>query len=63
MIFVSLDCEWEMRRSDENSCIKAHVPGSVYSTLLEKGKIQDPFYRDNEYQIKELSNYDYQFKR
>lgn len=28
--------------------LPAAVPGSVYATLLTEGKIEDPFYRDNE---------------
>ena len=28
--------------------LPAEVPGSVYATLLTEGKIEDPYYRDNE---------------
>lgn len=28
--------------------LPATVPGSVYATLLEQGRIEDPYYRDNE---------------
>ncbi len=30
------------------------VPCSMYSVLLENGKIDDPFYRDNEYALTDL---------
>ena len=28
--------------------LQATIPGSVYSTLLDKKKMPDPFWRDNE---------------
>ena len=34
------------------------VPFSMYSVLLKKGLIEDPFYRDNEYDISAMSNTD-----
>ena len=37
----------------------AHIPGSVYSTLLENGAMDDPYYRDNELQALELMKQDY----
>ena len=39
------------------------VPGTVISGLCAAGKIEDPYYRDNEYGVRELFWKDYQFVR
>ena len=38
------------------------VPGTVLSGLLEAGKMQDPYYRENEYEARELLAKDYVFE-
>lgn len=63
MLMMDLNGKWQMKRIDENSWIDAVVPGSVYNDLLQAGKMKDPFYRDNEYEVLELSKYDYEYKR
>lgn len=60
---VSLNGLWKMKRTDEVEWIKAAVPGSVYNDLLNSGKIQDPFYRENEHEIRKLSRFDYEYER
>lgn len=39
--------------------IEAKVPGTVYGALLEKGLIEDPFYRDNELKVLPLMENDF----
>lgn len=39
------------------------VPGSVLTGLLAEKMIEDPFYRTNEYETRELFRYDYEFHR
>ena len=39
---------WEMRIAGENAVYDAHVPGSVYNDLILQGRLDDPYYRDNE---------------
>lgn len=63
MLLLNLNGKWKMKRMDESSWINAVVPGSVYNDLLQAGKIEDPFYRDNEYKTLELSKFDYEYKR
>lgn len=41
--------------------IKAEVPGTVYSTLLEQELIPDPFYRDNELKVLPLMDNDFAY--
>ena len=42
---------------------EGEIPGSVLSILLEKGLIDDPFYRDNELITLELLDNDFEFSR
>lgn len=63
MQLLDLNGKWQMKRSDENEWMDAAVPGSVFRDLLENGKIEDPYYRDNENKTYELSKYDYEYKR
>lgn len=43
--------------------LDAMIPGSVLSTLLSHGLIADPFYRDNEANVRECLYDDYSFSR
>ncbi|MFC3748574.1 glycoside hydrolase family 2 protein [Paenibacillus sp. GCM10012306] len=60
---LTLSGVWQMKRSDESEWIKGTVPGSVYQDLLQAGKMEDPFFRDNEYEALELSKFDYEYTR
>ena len=42
---------------------QARIPGSVLSTLLDAGAIEDPYYRQNEYTARDLFWQDYIFER
>lgn len=63
MLLIDLNGKWQMKRLDETDRIDAAVPGSVYNDLIRAGRMEDPFYRDNEYSALELSNYDYEYER
>ena len=58
---IDLNGIWTM--SGNGYCCEGTVPGSVYSFLLKKGLIEDPFYRDNEDAALEMMNHDYTFGR
>ena len=63
-----LNDNWNMRIIGENvfhldnEFMEANVPGSVYGTLLDLGKIPDPFYRDNELQALKLMENDFEYE-
>jgi beta-mannosidase len=59
---VNLSGQWKMRKSGE-TWIDAKVPGSVYSNLLEADLIDDPFWRENEYDAEKISMDDYEFEK
>lgn len=59
---------WKMQVIGENVFdveeeISVSIPGSVYSGLLEAGKMPDPFYRDNELKALKLMENDFAFYR
>ncbi|TRX70215.1 glycoside hydrolase family 2 protein [Carboxylicivirga sp. M1479] len=48
-IHVSLNsCEWTFSETDSLQKLPATVPGSVHMDLLNNGKINDPYFGDNE---------------
>lgn len=63
MLLIDLNGKWQMKRVVETDWINATVPGSVYSDLLNEGKIEDPFYRENENEAFKISEHDYEYKR
>lgn len=63
MLLLNLNGKWKMKRTDQDDWLNATVPGSVYHDLLKAGKMKDPFYRDQENEILELSKFDYEYKR
>lgn len=57
-----LNGEWVVS-SPNYKKIKAKIPGSVLSALLENNLIEDPYYRMNEYEAKTVSFEDFTFER
>ena len=60
---VTLNGAWKFGECGSVERYPVTVPGTVLSGLLDNGKIEDPFYRDNEYQTRELFWKDYEFIR
>ena len=60
---VTLNGSWKFGECGSVERFPVTVPGTVLSGLLDNGKIEDPFYRDNEYQTRELFWKDYEFIR
>ena len=52
-----------MRIAGENEWIAAQVPGSMYQDMLAAGRMEDPFYRDNEEQVLALMDNDFDYER
>lgn len=50
---------WEMSIAGESKAYKATVPGSVYNDLISAGRLEDPYYRDNEDAALELMKNDF----
>ena len=62
MIQQSLNGIWSMT-DDSGLSVQGTIPGSVYSFLLDAGKMEDPYYRDNEPDALRLMEQDYTFSR
>lgn len=60
---ILLNGKWKMRFADSNEWFDAVVPGSVFKDLMLNGKMDDPFFRDNEYKALEISKNDFEYKR
>jgi len=61
MELMTLQDNWKMHRVGEQEWISAIVPGSVYGDLLREGKMEDPFWKDNEDEALKLMEYDYEY--
>lgn len=60
---INLNGTWVLADGEKNPLCQIQVPGTVLSGLLNAGKIEDPFYRTNEEQTRELFWNDYVFER
>ncbi len=45
---ISLDGAWQAAGAGTEDWFAADVPGCVHTALLAAGRIEDPFFRDNE---------------
>ncbi|MGF7143942.1 beta-mannosidase [Anaerotaenia torta] len=53
---------WQMRGRKEENYLPAAVPGSVYLDYLLAGRMEDPYYRDNELKALKLMEEDYEYR-
>jgi len=54
-----LNHNWQMKEIHEGQWLEVTVPGTVYTELLKHGKMEDPFWKDNEDQALALMEKDY----
>lgn len=59
MIIQPLNEKWVMSPADGAFSVPAKVPGSVYGDLLAAGRMEDPFWKDNENSACALMEQDY----
>ena len=60
---INLAGVWQMKGTKEEMWQEGIVPGSVYTDLLRNGNMKDPFWGENEEEVKQLSEYDYEYSR
>lgn len=63
MRIISLNGDWLLNIAGEEEKIFATVPGCVHTDLLSEGKIDQPFYRDNEKDIMWIGETDWNYSR
>ena len=61
MIVRKLHDNWKMRMAGSGEYLPARVPGSVYNDLLENGRMEDPYYRDNELKALKIMENDFEY--
>ena len=61
MIKQILDKNWRLRCQGEPDW-PAVVPGTVYTDLLRNGRMEDPFWKDNEIRALPLMENDYEYE-
>ena len=59
----SLNGVWEWQKLPHGKKYKGQVPGTLISDLLENKLIEDPYWRCNEYAVREQMGYDYTYGR
>lgn len=62
MVTQKLHENWRMRQLGQGDWLPAVVPGTVYGDLLANGRIEDPYYRDNENRVLPLMDFDYEYE-
>lgn len=60
---MNLNGTWELRDETGAELCPVEVPGTVISGLCAAGRLENPYYRENEYKVRELFWKDYQFVR
>lgn len=60
---TSLGGQWQLHIPHLNQTIEGVVPGSVFNDLLNAKLILDPFYRTNEYEVREWMRHEYHYIR
>lgn len=60
---LKLNGLWVLEPGNGGESLTATIPGSVVSTLLEHGKLMDPYWRDNEAKVLPALAEDYRFWR
>lgn len=63
MMILNLNGSWELKDEVGEKLCQVEVPGSVISGLYAAGKIAHPYYRENEYETRDLFWKDYEFTR
>ena len=59
MITKKIHSGWMLKSERLSEAIPVKVPGSVYQALLDSGKMEDPFWRDNEMEALEWMKQDW----
>ena len=60
---ISLNGTWQWQEAGQSRSFAGTVPGSVLTDMLRLGMIPDPFWRRNEYGVRELMMRDYVYRR
>ncbi len=75
MILLSLSCtkqpskieyeinrDWKFKQVNKTEWLRATVPGTVHTDLIDNKKIEDPFFRINEHSLQWIDKVDWEYK-
>ena len=57
-----LNENWIFKNGDGETWLKAKIPGTIHTDLLDNRIIEDPFWRDNEKDLQWISTLDWEYK-
>jgi beta-mannosidase len=60
---IDLNGDWQFKATDEDKWMRAIVPSTVWTDLLRVGRIEDPFYRDNEFKVQWIEKKEWEYQR
>ncbi|UCE07858.1 MAG: hypothetical protein JSW07_07450, partial [bacterium] len=60
---IDLNGVWEFKATDEENWLKAQIPSTVWTDLLRVGRLEDPFYRDNELKVQWVEKKEWEYRR
>ena len=60
---ITLNGTWNWCDMESKEWHKGIVPGTVLTDMMDGGLIEDPYWRTNEYETRELSRSDYRYER
>ena len=60
---IDLRGPWQFKAVDEEEWMEAIVPSTVWTDLLRVGRIEDPFYRDNELNVQWVEKKEWEYRR
>lgn len=60
---ITLNGTWNWCDMESKEWHKGSVPGTVLTDMMDGGLIEDPYWRTNEYETRELSRSDYRYER
>ncbi|MFQ6115909.1 MAG: glycoside hydrolase family 2 protein, partial [bacterium] len=60
---IDLNGTWQFKATDEEEWREAMVPSTVWTNLLRVGRLEDPFYRDNELKVQWVEKKEWEYRR
>ncbi|NIO29535.1 MAG: glycoside hydrolase family 2 protein [Candidatus Latescibacteria bacterium] len=62
MLYMEISKNWRFRKAGSEEWLPASVPGCVHADLLDRGRIEDPFYGDNEKRVQWIEYEDWEYR-
>ncbi len=60
---IDLNGPWKFKATDEAEWMDAIVPGTVQEDLIRAGRLDDPYYRDNEFDAQWVEKKEWEYER